>query len=335
MRRRIRERFGAVVVCLDYDGDGHPDLLLLGAVVEKGQVRDLLLHNEGGGRFRDVTAEAGLGTPRASLGCCVADFNNDRRPDILITGAGEQHLFRNTGKGFVDVSAAAGLDKVRTVCLGATMVDLDIDGDLDLVLSQFAGSAENALAALDGKTEGSGGGLVVFWNVGEAQPANKGVDPPPLPTAFRRADGPPGLLAPAGPIIGTPISDVDNDHDIDLIVLGDGIIPSLALNDRIGRFHRADWPETLVPRVRWNGALVLDVNHDDRSDLLFVGPDRAPVLLVAQPRNGSEDPATWFHRLETNAPPLLQAQAIDIDLDGWTDVVGLSPAQAGAIASRR
>jgi len=327
LRRRLRERFGAVVVALDYDGDGHPDLLLLGAVVEKGQVRDLLLHNEGGGRFRDVTAEAGLATPRASIGCCVADFNNDRRPDILITGAGEQHLFRNNGKGFVDVSAAAGLDKVKTVCLGATMVDLDNDGDLDLVLSQYADTPEKALAALDGHAEASGGGLVVFWNIGEAQPANKRVDPPPLPTAFHRADRPPGLLGPAGPIVSTPISDVDNDHDIDLIVLGDGVTPAVALNDRIGRFHRADWPEALVPRVRWNGALVLDLNHHDRSDLLFVGPDRAPVLLVAEPRTGSNDPAKWFHRLETDAPPLLQAQAIDIDLDGWTDVVGLSHAR--------
>jgi hypothetical protein len=324
LRRRVRERFGAVVVCLDYDGDGHPDLLLLGAVVEKGQVRDLLLRNEGGGRFRDVTAEAGLAAPRASLGCCVADFNNDGRPDVLITGAGEQHLFRNNGKGFDDVSAAAGLDKVKGVCLGAAMVDLDLDGDLDLVLSQYAETPEKALAALDGRTEGSGGGLVVFWNVGEAQPANKGVDPPPLPTAFRRADGPPGLLGPAAAAVATPITDVDNDHDIDLIVLADGATPAVVLNDRIGRFHRADWPEALVPRVRWNGALVLDVNHDDRSDLLFVGPERAPVLLVAQPRTGSDDPAKWFDRLETDSPPLLQAQAIDIDLDGWTDVVGLS-----------
>lgn len=324
LRRRLRERFGAVVVPIDYDDDGRPDLLLLGAVVEKGQVRDLLLHNEGEGRFRDVTAEVGLATPRPSLGCCVADFNNDRRPDILITGAGEQHLFRNTGKGFEDVSADAGLDKVKAVCLGATMVDLDGDGDLDLVLSRYADTAEQALAALDGKGEKSGGGLVVFWNVGEAQPANKQTDPPPLPTAFRRADGPPALLGPAVPVVCTPISDVDHDHDIDLIVLNDGAAPAMVLNDRVGRFHRADWPERLLPRARWNGALVLDLNHDDRSDLLFVGPDRPPVLLVGEPRTGADDPEGWFRRVETDSPALLQAQAVDIDLDGWTDVVGLS-----------
>jgi tetratricopeptide (TPR) repeat protein len=323
VRRRVRERFGAVVVAIDYDGDGRPDLLLLSAVVEKGQVRDLLLHNEGDGQFRDVTAAVGLAAPRPSLACCVADFNNDGRPDILITGAGEQHLFRNTGKGFEDVSVAAGLDKLKTVCLGATMADLDIDGDLDLILSQYAETAEQALAALDGKAV-TGGGLVVFWNVAEALPANKQVDPPPLPTRFRRADGPPGLLGPAVPVVCTPMTDVDNDHDIDLLVLADGVPPGIALNDRMGRFHRVEWPESLLPKARWNGALVLDANHDDRSDLLFVGPDRAPVFLLSKPRTGDADPSNWFQRIETNSPPLLQAQAVDIDLDGWTDVVGLS-----------
>jgi tetratricopeptide (TPR) repeat protein len=324
LRRRVRERFGAVIVPLDYDGDGRPDLLLLGAVVEKGQVRDLLLHNEGEGHFRDVTAEAGLATPRPSLGCCVADYDNDRRPDILITGAGEQHLFRYAGEKFEDVSATAGLDKVKTVCLGATMVDLDGDGDLDIVLSQYAESLEKALAALDGKGEKAGGGLAVFWNVAEAQLPNRQKDPPPLTTAFRRAEGPAGLLGTPGPIVSTPISDVDNDRDIDLIVLADGVAPSVALNDRVGRFRRADWPEKLLPRANWNGALVLDLNNDERSDLLFVGPKQAPVLLVGERRTGSSDPAKWFRKVETNSPALIQAHPIDIDLDGWTDVVGLS-----------
>src|SRR5262249_34747912 len=162
---------------------------------------------------------------------------------------------------------------------------------------------------------GDGGRLVVFWNFGESKPASKGEDPPPLAVDFRRADGPPGLLGPTGSIVCTPISDVDNDHDIDLIVLADVLVPSLVLNDRVGPFHRADMPEPLLPRARWNGALVLDVNHSNRSDLLFVGPQQAPVLLLAEPRTGSDEPAKWFRRVDINSPPLLQAHAIDIDLD--------------------
>src|SRR5262245_3123487 len=42
LRRSVRERFGATLILFDYNGDGRPDLFLLGAVVENGRVRDLL-----------------------------------------------------------------------------------------------------------------------------------------------------------------------------------------------------------------------------------------------------------------------------------------------------
>src|SRR5262249_53297343 len=67
LRRRLRQRFGAALVCLDYNRDGRSDLFLAGAVVESGQLCDLLLRNDGGNRFTDVTNQVGLGGPRASL----------------------------------------------------------------------------------------------------------------------------------------------------------------------------------------------------------------------------------------------------------------------------
>src|SRR5262249_54962369 len=97
--RQLRSRFGGVLVVLDYNRDGKPDLFLLGAVSEGGQVRNLLLRNEGAGRFTEVTAETGLAGLHQSLGCCVADYDNDGYPDLCITGIGEQKLFRNTGQG--------------------------------------------------------------------------------------------------------------------------------------------------------------------------------------------------------------------------------------------
>ena len=118
LRRAVRQRFGATVVVLDFNRDGKPDLLLLGAVVEDGKVRDLLLRNEGNDLFTDVTHEAGLAEPRLSLGCTVADFDNDGNPDLFITGIGGQWLFRNKGKtgfGFEDVTKEAGLDKLDGV----------------------------------------------------------------------------------------------------------------------------------------------------------------------------------------------------------------------------
>src|SRR5262249_52649559 len=153
------------IVVLDYNGDGKPDLFLLGAVVENGQVRDLLLRNDGDGRFTDVTREAGLADPRPSLGCVVGDFDNDTKPDLFITGEGEQHLFRNNGKGgFEDVTKEAGLDELKSVCLGAAFVDLDQDSDLDLLVAEYAETPQEALDLLASKSGVKGRGLAVYLN---------------------------------------------------------------------------------------------------------------------------------------------------------------------------
>src|SRR5439155_7738392 len=248
----VRDRFSATMVELDYNHDGKPDLFLFAAVVEKGQVRDLLLRNDGDGLFTDVTAEAGLAGPRASLGSCVGDFDNNEFPDLFITGAGRQWLFRNDGKGgFEDVTTAAGLDKLTSVCLGSAFVDLDQDGDLDLLVAQYAATPEEALAALQGK-EGSSskGGLAVFINVGEAPAVRPTQDPLPCEPKFRRLDSPADLLGPAVPTVGLTLADLDDDHDLDLLVLADRQAPAMVLNDRLLRFHREPVPPTFVPPGR-------------------------------------------------------------------------------------
>jgi cytochrome c-type biogenesis protein CcmH/NrfG len=343
LRRAVRERFGATLVVLDYNRDGRPDLFLLGAVVENGQVRDLLLRNDGDGAFTDVTAEAGLGGARAGLGCSVADFDNNGYPDLLITGAGRQWLFRNlpagkdSGRRFEDVSDRAGLDKLTTVCLGATFIDLDQDGDLDLVIAQYAATAEEAVARLKGGAAG-GPGLAVYLNVGEAKPAAPSVDPPPLEPRFQRVrpgekKGLAALTDGAGAAVGLAALDLDRDNDLDLLTLADGAAPGVVLNDRLLRFRGESLPAAPFTEggqeargLRWNGALVLDVDRDGRSDLLLVPAGRPPLLLQNQHRR-EEPVAKWFVVAPTNAPPLLHAQAVDLDLDGAIDVVGLSAAR--------
>jgi hypothetical protein len=325
LRKRVRQRFGGVLVPFDYNGDGKPDLLLLGAVVQDGQVRDLLLRNDGDGRFTDVTAEAGLGGARPTLGCCVADFDNDNHPDLLLTGAGRVWLFHNNQKGvFEDVTKKAGLDKLQGVFLGATFVDLDQDGDLDLVLAGYADTPEHALAALDGKPATGSPGLTVYLNVGEARAVSNTEDPLPLEPRFRKAEGPPGLLGDAVPTTNLAVSDVDLDLDLDLFVLADGKAPALVLNDRLLRFHRDALPDSAVPAGKWNGSLVLDSRHQQRSDLLLLGPGHAPLFLRHQPNASEADTSKWFEVEKIAGPALLQAVAVDIDLDSWTDVVGLS-----------
>jgi tetratricopeptide (TPR) repeat protein len=165
IRKSARNRFGATMILLDYDHDGRPDVFLAGAVIENGRLRDLLLHNEGELRFRDVTAAAGLATREGTLGCSAADFDNDGRTDLVVTGLNGVHLFRNSdGKQFEDVTQKAGLTEANGVCLGTAWFDLDQDADLDLVVCRYAPTAADALTATPA------GELLVFLNAGERYP---------------------------------------------------------------------------------------------------------------------------------------------------------------------
>jgi tetratricopeptide (TPR) repeat protein len=321
LRRRLRERFGATLVVLDYNQDGKPDLFLVGAVVEDGKVRDLLLRNDGT-HFTDVTHEAGLAEPRLSLGCTVADFDNDGTPDLFITGIGRQWLFRNSkSHRFEDVTAQAGLDRLTTVCLGACFVDLDQDADMDLVVAEYAADVAEAL---DPKSERKNAGIAVYLNVGESKQKILSQDPPPLRPRFKRMTEASGLERTEA-AVALIASDLDRDGDPDLVVLADGSAASTVVNDRLLRFRRAPLDKTLAAAGTWNGGLVLDANHHGRSDLFLIRPDRPPAYLVSKRvAPGMKEPAQWFEKGVTNSPTLLQAQAVDLDYDGWTDIVGLS-----------
>ncbi len=323
VRAAVRARFGATVVVLDYNHDDKPDLFLAGAVVENGQVRDLLLRNEGNGQYTDVTAAAGLAKPHPTLGVSVADFDNDGHPDLLLTGVGSQRLFRNTGQGtFEDVTAKATLDQLGSVCLGAFFIDLDQDGDLDLLIAELASSPEEALKALQGEKT-AGGGLAVYLNIGKAPPVPPSENQPPLECKWQRTKLP-GYENLVGPFIGMAASDMDGDRDLDLLILGERAVPTVALNDRLLHFRTKKLPDALAPGLAWNGALVLDVDHDGRSDLVLLATGEKPRLLLNRAGHGNDDISKWFEAGVINSPPLRHAVAIDVDLDGWTDVVGLS-----------
>ncbi len=311
----IVQRFGRTMVLLDYNHDGRPDIFLLNAVDDKGQLRNLLLRNDGAGQFTDVTSESGLAEVRTSLSCSVADFDNDGFPDLFLGGVDQHHLFRNTGTGkFEEVTTKAGLDKVNGVVLGASWADVDQDGDLDLLLS-FYGETETALQQLASAQPGTGQ-LLLWLNTGEARPVKPGDTAPPLTCRFQRHD----LDAPRGAMVNLALSDVDGDRDLDLLLFADNAAPTTLFNDRLLRFHAVkDRP--VAEAARWNGALVLDVNHDDLSDLLLLRADQPPLLCLNQSKPGE---GMNFTAKAINGTPLLQAQAIDLDLDGWTDVVGLT-----------
>lgn len=298
--KAVRERYGGTMVRLDYDGDGKLDLILLSSVTRDGKLGDLLLRNDGGGSFTDVTAEAGL-TRNASLGCAVADFDNSGTPDLVLTSENGVMLLRNVDGKFTDVTKEAGLDKAARSLLPAAWLDLDQDGDLDLLLGKKAG------------------GVLVFLNVGEAPPSPPG-EAKPLSTKFQAFEH--QALTVPGPVSGFLISDVDADGDVDIVALEEGKPPVVILNDRLLRFRRGS--PIVDEGAAWTGATTVDVNADGQSDHMFISHYKKAMILTTTDDRVATDTKGRFKPLVADLPILLQAQAIDLDHDGCTDIVGLT-----------
>src|SRR6185437_2739161 len=105
-------------------------------------------------------------------------------------------------------------------------------------------------------------------------------DPPPLEPRFHRAEGPACLLGGPAHATGVAIGDFDGDRDVDALVLADTERPAFIVNDRLLHFRRVEPAQALLAAGKYNGTLVLDVNHDGVADLFVVAAGAAPKLLL-------------------------------------------------------
>jgi hypothetical protein len=150
---------------LDADNDGRLDLL----VARFGT--PILYRNQGGGKFKDVSAAAGLTKFANTITAIAFDYDNDGRLDLLLghyfppvnlidlptphvlpsnldnaDNGGGVSLWRNVtapGSGplrFEDVTEKAGLGQIHGWILDAGHGDLDNDGDQDLYLAADYGT---------------------------------------------------------------------------------------------------------------------------------------------------------------------------------------------------
>ena len=127
------------IVCLDANrarGYCHPDLFKPESV--------LLFHNDGGGRFTEVSHRAGLDKPGKGLGVAIADYDRDGWMDILIANdAIQQYLFHNRGDGtFEEVGLASGIafdgEGHAFSGMGVDFSDYNNDGWPDIVITDLA-----------------------------------------------------------------------------------------------------------------------------------------------------------------------------------------------------
>jgi enediyne biosynthesis protein E4 len=139
----IAESMSGGVALIDYDGDGWPDIYFTNAesvemALHGNKARSALYHNNHDGTFTEVTDKAGVGDPCWAMGASVGDYNNDGRPDLLVTCLDGVVLYRNNGDGtFTDVTKASGLGGDSGWATGAAFGDFDGDGRADLFVSHY------------------------------------------------------------------------------------------------------------------------------------------------------------------------------------------------------
>ncbi len=142
-RRYLPETMGAGAAFFDADGDGWPDLFLVGgAAVERAggaeaPGNNAFYRNRGDGTFEDVTREAGLDVPMLGMGAAVGDVDNDGDPDLLVTAVGGDHLFLNRGDGTFASAGDAWTLGAPGFSSSAAFLDFDRDGWLDLFLGRY------------------------------------------------------------------------------------------------------------------------------------------------------------------------------------------------------
>jgi hypothetical protein len=194
----------------DYDNDGRLDLFVsryldydLARNIQCGApfhsycrperypgTTNVLYHNEGNGRFRDVSLASGIGrTTGKGMGVAFNDYDGDGLPDIFVSNdLVEQSLFHNTGGGIfeergIDAGIALSGDGTPFSGMGAVFEDYDNDGLPDIVVTNLAlekwaayhndgngqfsyASLATGLAGLSARSSGWGLGLHDFDNDG-------------------------------------------------------------------------------------------------------------------------------------------------------------------------
>lgn len=108
--------------------------------------RNLLFHNNGQGKFEDVSMASGIGKPTGCYGFTVvaSDLDNDGYPDLYVAcDSRPSLLYHNLKNGtFEEIGIASGAalndDGQEQAGMGVAIADLDDDGYLEIVKTNFS-----------------------------------------------------------------------------------------------------------------------------------------------------------------------------------------------------
>ncbi|MGB6057687.1 MAG: FG-GAP-like repeat-containing protein, partial [Microthrixaceae bacterium] len=248
--------------------------------------------------FREVSAEVGLDQPHGqgamaeeplafTGGAAVGDFDDDGYPDIFLTRVGLPNLlYRNEGGHFTDVTPGSGTEGHPTDSgsTGATWVDMDGDGNLDLVVLGL-GSTPNRLFLGDGAGH--------FRDATEAW-------------------GLPSVANPDPDATGLSIAAADYDHDgrVDLAIAGSDPYETLTGLEK-AKITGADICSNAAEAVRTKVA-----SAASKSD----ATEGSMTRLLRNTGSSFED-RTESLGIDPTSVLASAVRFVDIDGDGWDDLV--------------
>jgi enediyne biosynthesis protein E4 len=290
----------------DYDGDGDLDLFVANYFVfdpakapfrrdpvtgapdydlpqEFQGLPDVLYRNEGGGRFCDVTASAGVAGVGRGMGLLAADLDGDGRIDWFVANDAQSNaLWHNRGDGtFEDVADRLGLavngQGVAEANMGIAFGDTDGNNLPDIMITHFFGEHDTVWRAYAGAESG----IYYQDQTGEAGLA---IDTRPL-TGW-----------------GTVLADLDLDGHLDLVATNGHIRrepsqiypyqnpPIIWRNEGSGRFANVTTGAGAYFQAlhMGRGLACGDLDGDGDLDLVIVHHHAPSVVLWNEsPRKGS------------------------------------------------
>ncbi len=338
----LPETMGGGCAFFDYDGDGDPDLLFVNSCrwpwdnrpADENPPVMALYANDGHGAFADVTAAAGLAVTFYGQGVAVGDYDNDGDADLFLSAVGLNHLYRNDGGKFVDVTQESDVggkpDQWSTSC---GWFDYDRDGDLDLFVANYVMWTRQF--DIDQNFQLTGGGRAY------GRPQNF---PGTFPYLYRNDGGKftevgeaaglhvknPATGVPSGKSLGVTFVDGNRDGYLDVIVANDTVQNYYFENQQNGTFNEISQLAGVAYDNDGNarGAMGIDAAYFRNSNQLGIAignfSNEMTALYVSQgdvAQFVDEAVATGLGpqtRLELKFGTLFA----DIDLDGRVDLVG-------------
>ncbi|MGB7346399.1 MAG: CRTAC1 family protein [Pirellulaceae bacterium] len=336
----LPETMGSGVAVLDFNDDGHQDLLFVNSSRWAWDEKQTdspckLFAGDGKFGFADVSAKAGFDFTLYGMGVAVGDYDNDGDTDVFLSAVGANRLLRNDDGKFVDVTdqaGVAGADEAWSTSCG--FVDYDNDGRMDLFVCNYVDWSKDADLSqnftLDGESRAygppkafSGSYSYLYHNDGDGKFSDVSEK---AGIQIRNED----TDVPLGKAMGLAPVDVNRDGWIDLVVSNDTVRNFLFVNNQDGTFSEEGRLMGIAYDRSGNarGAMGIDTTEFRPGGTLAIGignfANEQSALYMASPKRSQFVDGAIATGL---GPPTRSGLTFgmfffDVDLDGRPDVLG-------------